>query len=107
MPFRYIRKDERGAPTTAAEIAAAAVTPNTIDGLYGTGITISLSNLILLIKKGGVLLAQVVISEIVTWSIEGQSITVITEDPTPLQLKFVSNTERDAGLLVLENAMNL
>lgn len=105
MDIKYIHKTERGhtiTPTSAVPI----ITPNVIKGLYSINITIDGTNQSLLITKG-LLVAHIVLAEIVTWDLGDVTIIIITEDPTPLQLIFVNNTERDLALATLEAGMNL
>lgn len=108
MAISYITKNQRatGAQQGGGATIVIPITPNTIDGLIGTNITMSLSNQSLLVTKGS-LLAQVVITEIITWSIEGLVLTILTEDPSPLELTFISTIERDIAVGILEAAINL
>lgn len=105
MGLEWILKGHRkGEPTSTGN---GVISPNTIDGLVGVDIVLSNTNLSLLVQKGDILLAQVVISEIVTWSIETQLITIITMDSLYLQLKFVSNSERNIAIATIESSINL
>lgn len=105
MDIKYIQKNERGSKSSS-EAAVVIPTPNTIDRLYASNITIDGTDRLLLITQGS-LIAHVVLSEIITWDLEDAIITIITEDPTPLQLRFVSSAERDLALIILENGINL
>ncbi len=107
MGLDWIMKSQRGIGVIPGSITETIATPNTIEGLYGSDITISGTNQSLLVWQGSILLAQVVLAEIVTWGLGANSITILTSDPTELQLKFISNTERDIALTILEDGMNL
>lgn len=104
MGLDWIRK---GQQSPSASLILTSVSPNTIEKLYGADLTVSTTNFSLLVSKGGILLAQVIIEKIVSWSIEDKSIIIITSDPVNLYLGFVSNAERNSGLYTLENAINL
>jgi hypothetical protein len=82
-------------------------TPNIINGLIGIDLTVSVDNTTLLVKKSNIVIATIVIKKIVTWEVKSSIINIINADPTVLTLTFVSNTERNIALTVLENAMNL
>lgn len=105
MDIKYILKNGRN-PKSAEETPVTLITPNTIDRLYAVNITIDVTDQSLLVTQGS-LLAQVILKEIITWDLEDSLITIITEDPTPLQLKFINPAERDLALIILENGVNL
>jgi hypothetical protein len=105
MPLDFLHKNQRGQGNSSlGEVNPPQ--PNIIIGLYGAGVTISGTNQSLLVKTGTILLAQVIITEIITWSIDSLTITIITLDGDPLVLTFVNPTEKNIALGTLETAVN-
>ncbi len=105
MPLDFLHKNQRGQGNSSlGEVNPPD--PTIIGGLLGSSLTITGSHISLLVRVSGILVAQVVISEIISWSIDSLSITVITLDANPLVLSFISQAERDLGITVIETALN-
>jgi hypothetical protein len=105
MPLDFLHKNQRGQGNSSlGEVNPPD--PTIIGGLLGASLTITGTHISILVKVSGVLVAQVIISEIISWSIDALSITVITLDANPLVLSFISQTERNIGITVIETAMN-
>lgn len=105
MGLNWITKNQRERES-ASSTSSGFPSPNTIDGLYAADIVISPSGLSLLVKKSGATLAQILTNQIVAWDLTFNIITIITEDPTYLVLKFQSPVEAINALTVIESAVN-
>ena len=83
------------------------LTPNTIDGLLGVNLVLSVDNRSILVKKSNITIATITLKKVVMWDLKSSIINVINGDPTILTLAFINNTERNIALSILEGAMNL
>jgi len=105
MGLNWITKNQRERESTNST-SSGFTSPNTIDGLYAADIIISPSELSLLVRKSGSVLAQILTNKIVVWDLTFNIITIITEDPTYLVLKFQSPVEAINALTTIESAVN-
>lgn len=105
MGLDWITKNQRERESSTSS-SSSLPSPNTIEGLYAADIVLSPSELSLLVKKSGATLAQMLADKIVAWDLTFNVITIITEDPTYLILKFQSQVEAINALTIIESAVN-
>lgn len=83
------------------------ITPNTINVLVATNLLLSSDNKSILVKVNNILLAQLIIREIVSYSISGVKILIISDDMDPVELTFNNASEATSAINFIDSAINL